>query len=299
MGSIPFYAKRFVSGSNFEEAFSVVEKLNDKKICVTLDVLGENIKDKPQALKFVEEYDLLLKRIAEKQRDCYVSIKLTMLGLDIDHEFCYENLSRILSIADEKKIRVALDMEGTDYTERTIAMYERAAKEFTSPEIVLQAYLLRTEEDINRILAANGKIRLCKGAYKEPQEKALQKMPLIVENYKKLIQKLLLNGKRVCIASHDDEIIESCGLKKSVEENDNSFWSSTTPYIVSISTISVLIVASSVILVNIIRKKDLPLKMYFPASKYCFKRLLDNIDFSSGSIEDNILILPIKFLFSS
>lgn len=210
MGSIPFYAKRFVSGSNFEEAFSVVEKLNDKKICVTLDVLGENIKDKPQALKFVEEYDLLLKRIAEKQRDCYVSIKLTMLGLDIDHEFCYENLSRILSIADEKKIRVALDMEGTDYTERTIAMYERAAKEFTSPEIVLQAYLLRTEEDINRILAANGKIRLCKGAYKEPQEKALQKMPLIVENYKKLIQKLLLNGKRVCIASHDDEIIEFC-----------------------------------------------------------------------------------------
>ncbi|KAB8039547.1 proline dehydrogenase [Silvanigrella paludirubra] len=210
MGSIPFYAKRFVSGSNFEEAFSVVEKLNDKKICVTLDVLGENIKDKPQALKFVEEYDLLLKRIAEKPRDCYVSIKLTMLGLDIDHEFCYENLSRILSIADEKKIRVALDMEGTDYTERTIAMYERAAKEFTSPEIVLQAYLLRTEEDINRIIAANGKIRLCKGAYKEPQEKALQKMPLIVENYKKLIQKLLLNGKRVCIASHDDEIIEFC-----------------------------------------------------------------------------------------
>jgi len=210
MGSIPFYAKRFVSGSNFEEAFSVVEKLNDKKICVTLDVLGENIKDKPQALKFVEEYDLLLKRIAEKKRDCYVSIKLTMLGLDIDHEFCYENLSRILSIADEKKIRVALDMEGTDYTERTIAMYERAAKEFTSPEIVLQAYLLRTEEDINRIIAANGKIRLCKGAYKEPQEKALQKMPLIVENYKKLIQKLLLNGKRVCIASHDDEIIDFC-----------------------------------------------------------------------------------------
>lgn len=210
MGSIPFYAKRFVSGSNFEEAFNVVEKLNDKKICVTLDVLGENIKDKPQALKFVEEYDLLLKRIAEKKLDCYASIKLTMLGLDIDHEFCYENLARILSIADEKKIRIALDMEGTEYTERTIAMYERAAKQFSSPEIVLQAYLLRTEADINRILAANGKIRLCKGAYKEPPEKALQKMPLIVENYKKLIQQLLLNGKRVCIASHDDEIIEFC-----------------------------------------------------------------------------------------
>ncbi|APJ03232.1 proline dehydrogenase family protein [Silvanigrella aquatica] len=210
MGSIPFYAKRFVSGSNCEEAFTVVEKLNEKKISVTLDVLGENIKDKPQALKFVEEYDILLKRIAEKKIDCYVSVKLTMLGLDIDHEFCYENLSRILKIADENNIRVAMDMEGTDYTERTIAMYERAAKEFKSPEIVLQAYLLRTEADINRILAANGKIRLCKGAYKEAPEKALQKMPLIVENYKKLIEKLLLNGRRVCIASHDDEVIEYC-----------------------------------------------------------------------------------------
>jgi proline dehydrogenase len=210
MGSIPFYAKRFVSGSNFEEAFSVVEKLNEKKICATLDVLGENIKNKPQALKFVEEYDMLLKRIAEKKLDCYASIKLTMLGLDIDHEFCYENLTRILKIADNFNIRIAMDMEGTDYTERTLAMYERAAKEFKTPEIVLQAYLLRTENDINRVIAANGKIRLCKGAYKEPPEKAFQKMPLIVENYKKLIQKLLLQGQRICIASHDDEVIDFC-----------------------------------------------------------------------------------------
>ncbi|MGY3803961.1 proline dehydrogenase family protein [Pigmentibacter ruber] len=210
MGSIPFYAKRFVSGSNFEEAFNIVEKLNQKKISVTLDVLGENIKEKNQALKFTEEYDLLLKRIAEKKLDSYVSVKLTMLGLDIDHEFCFENLCKILKTADQFNCRVALDMEGSDYTERTLAMYERAAKDFSSPEIVLQAYLHRTENDINRVIAANGKLRLCKGAYKEPAEKALQKMPQIVENYKKLIQKLLVDGKRVCIASHDDEVIDFC-----------------------------------------------------------------------------------------
>ncbi len=133
-----------------------------------------------------------------------------MLGLDIDHEFCFENLCKILKTADQTNSRVALDMEGTDYTERTLAMYERAAKEYSSPEIVLQAYLLRTENDINRVLAANGRLRLCKGAYKEPTEKALQKMPQIVENYKKLIQHLLQNGKRVCIASHDDDIIDFC-----------------------------------------------------------------------------------------
>ncbi|BBH52496.1 proline dehydrogenase family protein [Fluviispira sanaruensis] len=210
MSSIPFYAKKFVSGINIEEAFAVVERLNDKKICVTLDLLGENISEKQQAIKFVDEYDILLKKISEKKLDCYVSIKLTMLGLDIDFDFCYNNLSQIMRIADHYNIRVALDMEGSDYTERTIVIYERAAKEFKNIEIVLQAYLVRTEDDVKRILAANGRVRLCKGAYKEPPEKAIKKMSQIVENYKKLIQKLLLEGQRICIASHDDDIIDFC-----------------------------------------------------------------------------------------
>ncbi len=210
MSSIPFYAKKFVSGINIEEAFAVVERLNDKKICVTLDLLGENISEKQQAIKFVDEYDILLKKISEKKLDCYVSIKLTMLGLDIDFDFCYNNLSQIMRIADHYNVRVALDMEGSDYTERTIVIYERAAKEFKNIEIVLQAYLVRTEDDVKRILAANGRVRLCKGAYKEPPEKAIKKMSQIVENYKKLIQKLLLEGQRICIASHDDDIIDFC-----------------------------------------------------------------------------------------
>ncbi|WP_186645879.1 proline dehydrogenase family protein [Fluviispira vulneris] len=210
MSSIPFYAKKFVSGINIEEAFAAVERLNDKKISVTLDLLGENISEKQQAIKFVEEYDILIKKISEKKLDCYVSIKLTMLGLDIDFDFCYNNLSQIMRIADHYHVRVALDMEGSDYTERTIVIYERAAKEFKNIEIVLQAYLFRTEEDVKRILAANGRVRLCKGAYKEPQDKAIKKMAKIVENYKKLIQKLLLEGQRICIASHDDEIIDFC-----------------------------------------------------------------------------------------
>ncbi|KAB8031943.1 proline dehydrogenase family protein [Fluviispira multicolorata] len=210
MSSIPFYAKKFVSGINIEEAFATVERLNEKNICVTLDLLGENITEQKQAIKFVEEYDILLKKISEKKLNCYVSIKLTMLGLDIDFDFCYNNLSQIMRVADHYEIRVALDMEGTQYTERTIAIYERAAKEFKYIEIVLQAYLLRTEADIERVLTANGRVRLCKGAYKEPAELALKKMPIIVENYKKLIQKLLTQGQRVCIASHDDDIIEFC-----------------------------------------------------------------------------------------
>lgn len=207
---IPFYAKRFVAGTDLEQSLSVVKDLNEKQICVTLDVLGENIKEKKEALKFTADYEALLDRVAELKLDCYASVKLTMLGLDIDPEFCYENLARILKKADAHGSRIAMDMEGSDYTERTLAIYERAAREYKSPEIVLQAYLHRTTTDIERVLRANGRLRLCKGAYKESQQVAFQKMPDIVENYKKLISKLLLSGKRVCIATHDDSVIEHC-----------------------------------------------------------------------------------------
>lgn len=208
--TIPFYAKRFISGETFTEAFDVVKSLNQKGIAVTLDVLGENITKKEQAMKFAEEYMVLLKEIRNQNLNCYVSVKLTMLGLDINESFCYENLSKILSVADEIDSRVAFDMEGSGYTERTIAMYEKAAKEFKSPEIVIQAYLHRTEKDLSRVVAANGRMRLCKGAYKETSEVASQKMSDIVELYKRYVENLLTSGKRICIASHDDDIINYC-----------------------------------------------------------------------------------------
>lgn len=210
MASIPFYAKRFVSGTNLNDALTVVKTLNKKGVSVTLDALGENIQEKSQATQFTHEYLEMLDKIAQDKLDCYVSIKLTMLGLDIDEVFCFENFAQILQKADQHKIRVAMDMEGSDYTERTMQMYEKAAQKFWSPEIVLQAYLHRTKDDIERVLKANGRVRLCKGAYKEPADRALQKMSEIKANYKSCIQKLLLEGKRVCIASHDDEIIDFC-----------------------------------------------------------------------------------------
>lgn len=208
MSSIPFYAKRFISGSTSIEAFDVVKKLNEKGIAVTLDVLGENITQKQQAEKFTQQYIEILNDILKQKLNSYVSVKLTMLGLDIDEQFCFENLEKILRTADATNSRVAFDMEGSPYTEKTLAMYEKAAKQFKSPEIVLQAYLYRTETDLQRVLAANGRMRLCKGAYKEPNTVALQKMTDIVAQYKKYLETLLKSGKRICIASHDDDIIQ-------------------------------------------------------------------------------------------
>jgi proline dehydrogenase len=210
MSSIPFYAKRWVSGATMDEALEQTASLNSKKIAVTLDLLGENITNLEQARLCTDEYVDMLTKIAEKKLQSHVSVKLTMLGLDVNEDVCFENLKRILLKADATSNRVALDMEGTPYTERTLRIYEAAAQEFKSPEIVLQAYLHRTEKDVERVLRANGRLRLCKGAYKETPENALQKMPDIVSNYKNLMQRLLRESQRVCIASHDDGIIDFC-----------------------------------------------------------------------------------------
>jgi proline dehydrogenase len=210
MSGIPFYAKRWVSGTTLGEALTQVVALNAKNISVTLDLLGENITSLEQAKIFTAEYIEMLDRISAQKLNSHVSLKLTMLGLDINEDVCFENLKTILRKADSLGNRVALDMEGTPYTERTLRIYEAAAQEFTSPEIVLQAYLHRTEKDVERVLRANGRLRLCKGAYKEKPEHALQKMPAIVENYKKLSLRLLREAKRVCLATHDDQLINYC-----------------------------------------------------------------------------------------
>jgi len=192
------------------EALAQVVELNSKKISVTLDLLGENITSLEQAKVCTNEYVEMLEKISNQKLSSHVSVKLTMLGLDINEDVCFENLKSILAKADTLGNRVALDMEGTPYTERTLRIYEAASQQFKSPEIVLQAYLHRTEKDIERVLKANGRLRLCKGAYKEKPEHALQKMTDIVKNYQKLAGRLLREANRVCLASHDDTIINFC-----------------------------------------------------------------------------------------
>jgi hypothetical protein len=119
MSGIPFYARRWVSGATMAEALQQVVTLNAKNISVTLDLLGENITSLEQAKSCTDEYVDMLDRIQEGKLSSHVSVKLTMLGLDINEDVCFENLKMILSKADKLGNRVALDMEGTPYTERT------------------------------------------------------------------------------------------------------------------------------------------------------------------------------------
>jgi proline dehydrogenase len=212
MASVPFFAKRFVSGTALPDAASAALSLNEKGISASLDLLGENITKESEAQACADEYVRILECINSQKINAHVSLKLTMLGLDISQDLSKKLLSQVLTKADEINCRVALDMEGSAYTERTLATYEWACKLFKSPEAVLQAYLKRTPEDMMRVIEANGKFRLCKGAYKETAEVAFQSMADIRRQYLKLAELALPRCNHICLATHDDELINSLKL---------------------------------------------------------------------------------------
>ncbi|PKD43098.1 proline dehydrogenase family protein [Rhodohalobacter barkolensis] len=216
---LPFIlAKRFVAGETFESAVPKIKALNKKGIKVTLDLLGENVKKKTTADETVKEYIRLLNDISDAGLKSTISIKLTMLGLDIDSEYCRENLYTLLDEAKRLDSFVRIDMEGSDYTQQTIDIYKEAFKQYGKHVgIVIQAYLHRTKEDIADLAELGADVRLCKGAYNEPERVALQNMPAIREAFKEYTKVLLEKTTFPRIATHDDELIE--WVKEYTEEN--------------------------------------------------------------------------------
>lgn len=207
---LPFvFAKRFVAGETFESTVPKIKALSKKGIKVTLDLLGENVKKKTTADDTVKEYIRLLNDIHEAGLKSTISIKLTMLGLDIDSEYCRDNLYLLLDEAKRLDSFVRIDMEGSDYTQQTIDIYKEAFKQYGKHVgIVIQAYLHRSKEDIADIAELGADVRLCKGAYGEPERVALQNMPAIREAFKEYTKVLLEKTTFPRIATHDDELIE-------------------------------------------------------------------------------------------
>ena len=210
MIQLPFaLARRFVAGENFEDTIPKARALNDKKIKVTLDLLGENVKKAETASETVDTYIRLLRKIDESDLDSTISIKLTMIGLDISEEFCLKNLYRLLDEAKNLDQFVRIDMEGSGYTQRTIDIFKDAFQKYGKHVgIVIQAYLHRSKQDIPELASIGADVRLCKGAYGEPERIALQNMPAIREAFKEYARVLLEKTTYPRIASHDDEIIE-------------------------------------------------------------------------------------------
>ncbi len=209
MKTIPFFARRFVAGVNLEEALDSVRNLNKSRIYTTLDVLGENVKSESQARELEKNYEDVLSKIHDENLNSHISIKLTMFGLDISNSLAEELVRKLLLYSKSKgNIFVRIDMEGSKYTSKTLNIFSSLRREFENVGIVLQAMLHRTKEDVQMVLSIGGRVRLCKGAYKEPKQIALQNMKEIRENYLALSEILLTDNNYHAFATHDDYLLK-------------------------------------------------------------------------------------------
>ncbi len=202
-------SRRFVAGMSVGEAVDVAVKLNAEGIDVSLDSLGESVTERAQAEHSAAIYHQLLDAIAERGLQANVSVKLTQMGMEMDPAFAEAIVANIVEHAAYIKSFVRIDMEGSEYTEATIAMTERIhARSPGAVGTVLQAYLHRTAADVERLLAQGIRIRLCKGAYKEPATIAFPEKSAVDANYVTLMKRLVTSGVFCGIATHDEAIVE-------------------------------------------------------------------------------------------
>lgn len=182
-------ASRFVAGTNLDDAIRVVVELNSRKINVTLDHLGEHTSTPEEARQSTDSILATLDTIGKSDVRANVSIKLTQIGLGLDEGLCAGNLEEILTRAQLVNVFIRIDMEDTPYTDKTIDLFHKMrAKGFGNVGMVLQSYLLRTEADARALLGDKTPIRLVKGAYNEPAEKAFPKKADVDANYDLLVK---------------------------------------------------------------------------------------------------------------
>ena len=203
------FASRFVAGETLDTALAAVRQLNARKIRASLDLLGESVTNEAEARAASRSYLQMLDRINQAGVDANVSVKLTQMGLDISEELCVDIMQQILERARSYRTFVRLDMEGSDYTDRTLRLFEdRLYPSFAeNVGIVLQSYLYRTQADVERAIQLKCRVRLCKGAYNEPATVAFPEKRDVDANYVKCMQQLLLNGNYPGIATHDPAIL--------------------------------------------------------------------------------------------
>jgi len=210
-------ARRFVAGETLEDAVEAARALNRAGRSASLDWLGENVSDETGARRFADGYVAMFDRIAREKLDANVSLKLTQLGLDLSEDLCQELLERIVEHATAQGNFVRVDMEGSAYTQRTINITKRARAKYKGVGTVMQSYLYRTANDIRDLLAVGCRLRLCKGAYKEPPEVAFPEKHDVDANYVTLMKLILPSGIYHGIASHDPAMIDA--TKQFVGEN--------------------------------------------------------------------------------
>ncbi|MBU8970244.1 proline dehydrogenase [Bacillus altitudinis] len=201
-------SKKIIGGKDFESAIPVIKRLNDQGMAVTVDHLGEFVTKAEIANERTNECIQTIQRIAEAGLNSHVSLKMTSLGLDIDDDLVYRNMKSILDTAEKHRIMVTIDMEDEQRCQKTLDIFKEMKSQYEYVSTVLQAYLYRTEQDLDDLNELQPFLRLVKGAYKESAEVAYPNKKDVDQNYKKLIEKQLLSGNYTAIATHDDQMLE-------------------------------------------------------------------------------------------
>jgi len=198
---------RFVAGEELAEAISAARVCNDQGMLVSLDYLGENVLTAADSQRARDAYLEVFDRIAAEKLNANVSCKLTQLGLDLSPEFSEGQALSIVERAASYDNFLRVDMEGSAYTERTLEVVKKVRQRSPAIGTVIQAYLYRSEQDVQDLLAIGCRIRLCKGAYSEPPQLAFPKKEDVDANYIKLVRLLLPSGFYHGIATHDPRMI--------------------------------------------------------------------------------------------
>ncbi|WP_203248826.1 proline dehydrogenase family protein [Sporosarcina beigongshangi] len=209
-------AQNVVAGTNVEETIQSIKELNAHGISCTVDNLGEFVFEKSEATAAKEQILAVIEAIREHGVDAHISLKPSQLGLDIDYDFCLENLREIVSKAYSYDIFVNFDMEDHARLQPSFDILEELSKDYNNVGTVIQAYFFQAEEDLQKY--KDFRLRIVKGAYKEPASVAYQEKQQIDENYIKLIEWHLLNGKFTSIATHDHNVINH--IKLFVKQNN-------------------------------------------------------------------------------
>jgi len=206
MRSPTSFARRFIAGETVEEAIVAARQVEAAGLMQTLDFLGESVSTLAEADAATRDYLRVIDAVIQAGIGRNLSLKLTQLGLDVDRASAVDNLRRILERAEDFFVR--LDMESSHYTETTLAIFETLWQQnYRNIGVVLQADLHRTEQDVERIVALGARIRLVKGAYREPASVAFPSKADVDAAYAQLMKRLLRDGTYPAIATHDEAMI--------------------------------------------------------------------------------------------
>ncbi|MBZ5617306.1 MAG: proline dehydrogenase family protein [Acidobacteriia bacterium] len=202
------FATRFVAGETLDQALDVSRKLNAEGITITLDHLGESVSTLEEAAAARDVYLRTLSALHESGISGNVSLKLTQFGLDFSYDQCRANVEQLVRRAAELKGFVRVDMESSEYAQRTIDLVTDLHERYGAVGIVIQAYLYRAKQDVEKLCSGGIRVRLCKGAYLEPASVAFLQKSEVDRNFVELMQLLLNKGAYPAIATHDEKMIE-------------------------------------------------------------------------------------------